>query len=831
MPRSHFKTAQEESDAVLSIAKKYYERAYPFIEPLSKDDFDRAINWKPSFNGKTKDHVLATSLSREGAVIAALVKAPNLTLALACAVFDIASDDRTAALNLGSAIALYHDNSANPAVRAQREEIYADAETVLFYSLNISMVNSEYSEGSLEPLVTLGNLYLDMGRYEDAKEMFETALRVSPDHLPALDGMMLYYMLTKKPQQAAMTAATAQKRPSEIGKAANDIDDNVRPAGGQEAGGLSSEEEMEALMDKLAEVEVVSYADLFKNVDAAYAERIRKSLNAIKDKMTFTVPDVSMLTQYTNVDEGNYQHVAAAMRAVGQEIETLMPYLSRVTNEQLVDGAGKIDNVGFNIKVGGMNLSDLMRDAVANPQRYKDANLPKATVDMGSIMGFANDAMASAAMFMKGDFSKDTFRPLARADPLIAVMGIDPFEYANSLDVLVQQYNIAPFKRKLNTLCAYLSAVNGKAASVIGDVRMTWARENMKIIEAETEAENKLNDWFVKETERDGYTERILLEYKLRTHDIHRDFYPRYNHCASPYWHQATQAAAVAYKKLEKYLPKMYKEIMTHIAAISDPKVRDTQERRLNHAVITAVHGGITNLLGAYGLGGFHDTRTCTCDLEELKDIRARLIEEERRIGNEYYERQKQKMNSFKNAEIDFNSSWYKDYIKKWEYAIDLGVYEYRTSEFYTLTKANVWTPAGSFESSSFINNISNAGRKSADLTLGPSAGSFSLEAKFGYTVDFVRDSNGSDHIRDIDVRASLEGKVGVGPVAAAAGASASIARGTKVYGNVGLTGNKRLDEMKGKILGDKVASWANMPGLPQAPDLTLNLWNGEYVL
>ncbi|MDR0508773.1 MAG: hypothetical protein LBG63_02975 [Candidatus Methanoplasma sp.] len=45
---------------------------------------------------------------------------------------------------------------------------------------------------------------------------------------------------------------------------------------------------------------------------------------------------------------------------------------------------------------------------------------------------------------------------------------------------------------------------------------------------------------------------------------------------------------------------------------------------------------------------------------------------------------------------------------------------------------------------------------------------------------------------RDIDIRASLEGKVGAGPIAATAGASASIAGDIRAYGKVGLTGNKQ---------------------------------------
>jgi hypothetical protein len=728
---------------------------------------------------------------------------------------------------------MFSDNSTDPAVRAKEKEMLEDAEAALLYAVDLSLVNGGYSEGSTEPLLTLGNLYLDTGRLEDAKGQFEAVLGASPDCRGALDGMAIYYKLKKKQQTAAIMIAAAQRKPSEIGKAVNDIDKNNEPVSNPRIDTPANEDEAEAKLDDFTKVEVISYYDLFKEVDAATANKIKDSLKTVKEKMKITIPNITLLTQYVDINQENYIHIEEAAKAVAQELAVLSKYSIRYSMGKTVDDANTFDRMGFDIKVGGMNLSDLLRDAVANPQKYANAELPKAQVNMGSIMNWANTAIGDITKVMADPSSTDIYKTLGKSDPMFAVMEIDPFNYANSMDIMIQQYNAKILMKKMNAFTVYLIRVSSKPTQANAEIRSTYSREYMKIFEGEQEAWKALEDWYLDALEqtKDDPERRewVEKEYKVRKHKIHEDFYGRYNNCLTPYWHQAAEIAAKAYKRLEKYIPKMYNDIMPHIVAISDPKVQDMQERKLNGAIVNALSSCITAVLGAYGMGGWRDPRTCNCDIEELDKIRKEL--EERRLQLEYESQVKQneQRNAFKNAEIDFNSAWYKEHIKKWEYSLDLGIIHYKTSEYYTSLKGSVWTPFASAEGSYFMNNISNKGTTSGDLALTPDAGVFSVEAKFGFTLDLVRDKNGDFHPVDIDLRASLEAKAGAGPVQASAGMSASIVRGTKVYGKLGLTGNGYIDGWKEKHLGERLAAWANAPGIPRLPDP--ELWNGEFIL
>jgi hypothetical protein len=278
----------------------------------------------------------------------------------------------------------------------------------------------------------------------------------------------------------------------------------------------------------------------------------------------------------------------------------------------------------------------------------------------------------------------------------------------------------------------------------------------------------------------------------------------------------------MSYKKLERYIPKMYQAAMKHLVYISDTEVRRKQEEKLIGTIASGLQTAIQNVLTAYGIGWPLDPRRCDCNLEELENMRAALAEQEREIGNAMIERQKAKKNAFKNGDIDQNSSFYKDHIKKYEYSIDLIFIKYRTNDHFTVKDVSIWTPFGSMDHSSFRNHISGQRKVSCDVSLGLDAGAVKGEGRFGYS--YVRDRNGNIHPDDLDVRAGLSASVGKGPISASAGVSASLQRGTNLHGKIELTGNEYLDGFKQQYLG-KTGEWIRT----EAP--SLELWNGEYKL
>jgi len=245
----------------------------------------------------------------------------------------------------------------------------------------------------------------------------------------------------------------------------------------------------------------------------------------------------------------------------------------------------------------------------------------------------------------------------------------------------------------------------------------------------------------------------------------------------------------------------------------------------------------IQNVLTAYGMGGWKDIRRCGCDLDEASGLlRVELENEEKTITNESIAKQKAAWNSFKNGDIDTNSALYKNIIAKYEYKINLGIFQYTSNEYFSTGKAllagSIGPLAGSLSVSLYQNNISGKGSASADVAFGGKVGSVKVMSKFGLTIDYVQGKNGNYYPRDLDLRAGLEASAGSGPVKATAGISASIQDGTKIYGKLTLTGNGYLDKMKKKEFGAKDEN----PELVMVSNVLihklteLDVWNGEYV-
>jgi tetratricopeptide (TPR) repeat protein len=802
----------------LAVAKKYYLWSFPMMEPAIGSEFARIINWDPRFDGKRKDEKTAALLSYDVMIMGTHGGASNAAAAMACAVFDIAYDDVCAAQNLGCAIATFCDNSKNEEIKDKEKEIYADAESVLLYAVNISLDNGKYTHRSLDPLTALGNLYLDMARNEEAKDKFEAALNIRDSYPPAMAGLMAYYRAVNRPQMMRGFGMAAKNKPTVIGRAFNEIIKNNDDKVPSRKEPLGTEEALEKNMEELSNVEATTYADIFGEIDPENAGRIRKNAKAISDKMKIKVPDMTVLTQFTKIDEENQVSIRCACKAVEEELLKIIDYTRLYSLNSISTQADVLENLGVSGRMMGMTLPDFMRDAAKNPKKYENAEI---SVDPGlaghmqsRMMAFADDMLANMNKIMSGDMSSDNvskvFKGVGKVDPLTAVLGLDPYDYANSWDVIIQQFNAKRLSEKINAIGSYITMVNGRTSQGYADIVQTFWREYNKIATAYAKEEERINDAYRDDPDK----------LKVHMHKLHVNYFPQFNNCFIPYFGQATQLTSMAYKKLERYIPMMYQAAMRHLVYISDEKVRQDQENKLVGMIAQGLQAAIQILVASYGFGGVRDIRQCGCDEEELKRIERSIAEREKKLGNEMITAQKAKMNAFKNGDVDQNSSWYKDYIKKYEYSLDLIFIKYRTNDHFTVMEKNFWTPFGSFEHSKFENHISGKTSVNCDISLGLDAGAVKGEAKFGFS--YVKDKDGRIHPDDLDIRSGLDASVGKGPLSASAGISASLQRGTKLHSKLELTGNEYIDGLKTKYFGER-GGWIRT----EVP--TLELWSGEY--
>jgi hypothetical protein len=264
----------------------------------------------------------------------------------------------------------------------------------------------------------------------------------------------------------------------------------------------------------------------------------------------------------------------------------------------------------------------------------------------------------------------------------------------------------------------------------------------------------------------------------------------------------------------------MYQAVMKHLVYISDEKVRQEQEDRLVGLIAQNLQQAIQILIAAYGLGQMRDERDCGCDEEALMALEREIAAKEKKEGNEKIQRQRAAKNAFKNREVDENSRYYQEYVKKGEREWNLIVFKYRTNDYFNAAEGGIWTPWGSFSHSSVTNSFTGVTKGSNRLSISVPVGPVKVSGK--WEVDYVRAADGTIHPQDLDRRSSIEVSGGYGPLSATAGISFT-PRGTSVYSNIELSGSEYIDVFKEDALGEVISPWVEI----ETP--SKKVWNGEY--
>jgi len=845
----------------LAIAKKYWLLSSPNVEQAFAQNFKTLFPRPPDFDGKNKNETTALNLSPDIAILSTL-GAPNITTALACAAFDAAHSFVDPAQNLGCAIASFADINPDPKIRARESEIYSDAETILQYAIRLSIDNNNfYTPAALEPLVALGNLYIDMKKYEDAREQFETALKILKTYKPALDGMLAYYQATKNSQKLVSfkeaAKQEARENPSELGKAANEIEKKFKPI--DEKPDFDSEQQIAQYMDSIVDIENITYADLIEELDKEVSRKIRANLKKLKDKMTITLPNINFLLQMGPPGDSNDELYKAALESAESELGHVERYATKYALKSLNSTAGMLERMGVDSKLrvenaGNIELPDFLRAIAANPNAFDDLEVEEVDEDATpeKMAAFASKMMGAINKVQQGDpkntnpeDGKNAINLASKIDPLIAIMKINPYDYANSWDILIQQYNIKPLTEKLAALGSYVQHVNGKASEDIMKIFMALKDDSERIMnEYRKEFTNLRKEYdgqmnpldeeysrlfqnqdapgaFDRMIEIDLQRELINKRHDLAICNLNRAYFTRFKAVQLPAWHKATPIAFQAYRKLEKHIPKMYQSAIMHIAFVTDKEVRQQQEDKLISIISNGTLIGIRNVIFAYGLVG--DAPVTKEELEEKcsEEAMRQLQRDAQDAARSLKAIHDAKANAFKNFTIDENSSFYKDYVKKWEYEFNIPfLFNYRSNDHFTASNLNIWTPTLSFDKSTYQNHITGKYYQDGGVSIRAGYGPVSGEVVLRNS--FVRDEKGVVH--PIDTSTDVSVGYSKGPFTLSGGYTYSSQRGSKIYRKLEYSGNNNID-------GLRQESFNKLSKTSPSETPSLTLWKGEYKL
>ncbi len=765
--------AYSKSD-VLKLARQYYETAYPQIESDTKSEYNRLITWKPEFNGKPAPQD-ALDIQKYSSINVALAinctNAKNFYLAMAASVFSLNADNTTAAGNFAAALASYADDLLlDGAPTSNTIKYYADAEKIYHFALLREGDDGNHSSKALPLLVSLGNLYLDSGKTTEAYACFQAALEIDQEYGAAIEGMYNTYMAMRQYQKALELLMKSVKHLAVLEttakldeqKPANEVDPGSQ-------GTISSEEAQEASLDKLNTIDAVTSVDFVGDLDTEVNEKINQLLRQVRGKITYTAPDILMLSQY------------ASLKGISEPM-------------------GQVVLQSF-----GEGITQLSEDAEKAKERLNE-NSPSDEA--------SNEASEAMGKFNLNENSdplarKKIYETFTKVMPEYSIYAINPYDYANPTDIMVQRYNIEYINLKLSMYNKYMMMVNTRVTKNVEEIIDTWRLKEPPLWK-------QMDDELSKLGSSNDYWEDII-----KAHEIHEAYMPIINGIRQVYWNQATSIVVTAYQqKIKKYAEQMYNDCMKHLILISDESVQTALEERLQSILLTNLDLIMTQINNAFSFTMYEEI--CSCDLEELVAARQARQKKLEQLAVEQDKKNIEAKKQFESGILDENSDYYKKIIKPYEVTFSSPFVKGVIGPYKTTMQIKVDLMDGpSLEFGVMENHLRNATTYNGGIELGPDVEI--AKSKIGVSaylkLTATQGADGHFVMSDVDVTAG--GKVTLKSMftETEAGMEASAVRGTKTYAGFSVS----ADELINSELKMAMGYWA--------PNLKKELWNGEYPL
>lgn len=763
---------------ILELAEKYYHEAYPLIEADTMSEYNRLIPWEPNFSGKSPS-IEEIELQRQSSVNVALAlsytKAKNFYLAMAASVFSLCPDGSTAAGNLAAAAAAYCDDLAasGGASIASTGNLYVDAEKIYHYALIQAQSNGNYTSVALPLLVSLGNLYLDNGKHEEAYACFQSALEINSEYFAATEGLYNTYMAMKQYKMALDLIAKTEKYPAILGSTVKAIkkreEDQKKPGVSESA---ADEQALQEKMDSLDTVDTISSADFLDGIDELAKDKLNQLIRQVQDKMKYRAPEITLISQY------------ATLKAVSQPLgQSALVAFSEAVN-QYTEEAMMLQERTYNMDAS----EDAYEKIAAAAQNYR------RNKDVDSMHQF--------------------FTEYSALYPEFSVFTVNPYEYANPVDLIVQRQNIEMFNSKYLTYSGYMGVVNGKVSTKLGEIIDLCNSQVDELWEQMNEKTANLEP-----PENMEYEEK-MLKWEEELHAIHNNFYPRINDIRENAFTQATQLTVTAYQqKIKKYAEQMYNDCMKHVILISDDTIQRKLEEKLRAGVLSGLAQTYEQIYLSYSFVLFDED--CGCDVAALEAARRKREKEQEEAEKGQIKKNTEAKKRFETGEIDENSEYYKKTIKPYEVRISAPFIEGVVGPYKSGYKLKVDLPEAPYilDYEEMEHHIRNTTTYNGGIEIGGSGEALGTQIGTKAYLKFsaLKGADGNFSADDVDIIGGGNVTLSTSFASGTAGMEASAVRGTKSYANLAVTADSGLNEEYKAAMG----SWN--------PNLTKELWNGEY--
>jgi hypothetical protein len=831
---------------ILQLAGTRNASARKSFRPDDLSAYSKVVTWIPRFDGVSPDSKKAKELSLIVSSTTNYFNKPQLIIALASAVFSLDPQSTAAANNFASSIVTAGERLYTGQTQIKELASYrSDAESCFLYAMANSMKGDAWTDESLTAILNLGNLYIDMGKLDEARSLFQAARKQSPFSWDAAKGMAAYFHAVNKPDKAVaileddnldkpQTLMVAKKHAKALEKKNDDVP-------------LDSPEQVyEDRLEAVNSEPIATAADFMSQIDQSERNKMRYFVENLPPKGSFTAPSIKKLTQYASLKTISGPQGISALKDFMQMLQVYsISSFASSADEQLK----MLSRLGINVNPG-IDLNDVAK----NPQKYANQkNRPKVKVDKSQLKGTLDDLRKQAETAKRDLATGKTASSIALAaqvDPFFAILKLDPQEYADPMNIIIQKHNFAVLNRKFNLYNGYLYSVNHQRHQAFNEIAANY---NKKIMEALTIRDAEL----AKLKGSDSSAESLL-----RNHAVHVRYFNACNAAAETAFGSATNIATTAYvQKIKPKAEAFYYDVIRHIGLISDANVRDRKESELRRAIYSALVSSLQLVGAAHGSFKYHPEWECGCDLADL--LRQREDEEKANKDEENARimRNKAAKLAFDSGEIPESSPLWKK-LDSFGSKVDLGFISWKVTCARTVVNFKLTVPfvPGSPQvfASQEVSEFTGAGKYDQGIKVSLKAGE-GVKAYFGLSSSVT--TSGEGMVKDYSVTAAtglsisakdtnvnIGGQMTFGPGgevrdsdfsagiskdfsnemggSGSASFEASTKRGCTLSGKVEQTiesAQKFIDDAKTKAVGKDAAKLIPMDFFQK------ELWSGEY--
>jgi hypothetical protein len=602
---------------MLQIALNRSKIAHQKFGPNDLSTFSKLVTWIPRFDGLYTDPAKAKELSVLVSATTNYLNLPYFVLALSSAVFTLDPQSTVNANNFASAI-IAAGERLNPAP-AKMEALAPyrrDAESGFLYAMSVSMKNDDWTDESLTAILNLGNLYIDTGKLEEARSLFQVARKLSPFSWDAALGMAAYFHAIGKPDKAlAILEDDNLDKPEKYllaVKSAKSLEKSEKfhdlPMG-------TTDEVYKEGINIMTAEPILTSADFISQLDQSERNKMRYFIEHLPESGSFAAPDINKLSQYASLKAISSAQGISVLKDFADMIGIFRLSSWASTGNQRLKMAAQMG-----LKVDpGVDLNDIAK----HPEKYANSKIkPNVKISgleeyKANLINMSKKAAESARDYKATGNTAYLTAMAAKIDPFFTILQIDPEQYADPMNILIQKHNFTVYNRKVNLYNRYLYSVNKKTYNAVTEIIKQTHRKINDISMLEDNELKRFKEQ--KDAARKQGQDTESAEWKLKEHAIHVNYFNQYNNAAETGFGSTTNVVSVAYvQKIKPMAEAYYYDVIRHVGLISDPEVRNQKDADLKSSINSSLWWALQTVLIAHGSFSYSDDWDCDCDLVDI---------------------------------------------------------------------------------------------------------------------------------------------------------------------------------------------------------------------